>query len=714
MRYKIASDIPGRIRVRTGKYAFDLPESCAIADYLTDLPFVYTVKVSSLSGSVLVTYEKGFRENVLSEIGALNIRALVIPEDTFNNSLSIDNHFKRSMVSIVIWRIVKRLVLPSFIRTIFTIFNSIKFIKAGMNSLLQGKCSVEVLDAAAVTASMLQGNFNTASSIMFLLNISDILEDYTRKKTRSALTESLAIKVDNVWVVDDDGEPVLMPMSNVKVGDKIIIRTGSMIPVDGTVTEGEAMVNQSAMTGEPLAVFKKQGNSVFAGTVVEEGNITIAVRSLSSDSRISQIVGLIDQSESLKASVHSKAERIADSIVPFSFILSGLVMLFTRNVTKAVSVLLVDYSCAIKLSTPILVISAMREAANHKVMVKGGKFLEAISEADTIVFDKTGTLTNASPTVRKVVSFGDNRWQEVLRISACLEEHFPHSVASAVVKKAAEENITHAEMHNDVEYIVAHGIASSIDGSRAIIGSEHFVFDDEKVPFSQEQKELVKQEAMGDSVIYLAVNGKAIGFICISDPPRPEAKEVISNLKALGINYTIMLTGDSETTARVVSEELGFDEYRAQVLPEDKASIVASLKNRGNKVIMVGDGVNDSPALAAANVSIAMKDSSDIAREVADITLLSSDLRELITIRILSQKLMKRISSNFNFIISYNTLLMALGLFGIMTPSVSALLHNLSTMGICALSMRPLLSSGTAYDSKGNKNQDVIKYHERK
>jgi heavy metal translocating P-type ATPase len=541
-----------------------------------------------------------------------------------------------------------------------------------------------------VGVSVLQGNFNTASSIMFLLRLSELLEDYTRRKTRNALSQSLALNVDTVWV-EKNGEQVSIPVSQLQIGDKVAVRTGSMIPVDGKVCAGEASVNQASMTGEPLPVFKKPGDSVFAGTALEEGSILVEARSLAGESRINRLVELIDQSENLKAGIQSKAERIADRIVPFSFLLALSVYGFTGNLRKALSVLLVDFSCAIKLATPISVISAMKEASAKRIMVKGGKYLEAMAEADTVVFDKTGTLTVASPAVSRVVPFAGYERDEVLRTAACLEEHFPHSVARAVVRKAQEEELHHEEEHAEVEYIVAHGIATLHRGKRVVIGSFHFVAEDEKVEITQAQIDQVDKDANGDSVIFLGINGKMAGFICITDPPREQAAEAIAALRSAGIRHVVMLTGDSDATARIVAGKLGIDSYRSQVLPEDKAAIVKSLRAKGRKVIMVGDGINDSPALAAADVSVAMKDSSDIAREVADITLLSSDLYSLVTVRQLSRKLMDRIKGNFRSIISVNTALLLLGLAEIITPNTSALLHNAFTMSVSAASMRPCL-----------------------
>lgn len=488
----------------------------------------------------------------------------------------------------------------------------------------------------------------------------------------------------------DDGD-VLIPIDDLSVGDNIRVQTGKIIPIDGTVVSGDANVNESSMTGEPLPAHKQEGDSVFAGTVVEEGSLVIRVRELASNTKISKIIDLINDSENLKAGVQSHAERLADRIVPFSFLGFFAVLAFTRNITKAVSLLMVDYSCAIKLSTPIAVISAIKEAADNKITIKGGKYLEAFANADTIVFDKTGTLTNAEPTLEKVISFSEYSEDDILRIAACLEEHFPHSVANAVVIAAAQRGLSHIEEHTQVNYIVAHGISTTLHGKRAVIGSKHFVVEDENVEITQEQQEKINEKSGACSVLYLAVGGELIGVLCISDPPRKEAKKAIELLKSHGIKNVVMLTGDSFKAAKATAEMLGITEYKYQVLPEQKHGYVERLKSDGNKVIMVGDGINDTPALAAADVSVAMSDASDIARETADITITNSDITELVRIRILSELLMRRINKNYRFIIGFNSALMLSGLIGIITPSLSALLHNASTMLICAKSMSPLI-----------------------
>lgn len=690
MKYKIVHDMPGRIRIRCGGTAFSLEQSYSIEHVLRKSNYIKQVKASPTTGSILIFYDEKHREQILKLVSKLKISELPIL-DKADGTKEIEIDFQSTLIKVISKRLLYKLFLPVGIRNILTIFRASKFIKKGTNSLLQGKINVDVLDAISIGAAMSQNSFGTASSIMALLNISELLEDYTRRKTKSELTKSLAINVDNVWLANDEQE-ILIPISDLEIGDKVLIHTGNMIPVDGMVISGEAMVNQSTMTGEPLAVKKERENLVYAGTVVEEGTIKIEVKALGSESRISKIIDLIDNSENLKSNIQGKAENLADNIVPFSLLGAVATYFITRNITKTLAVLLVDYSCAIKLSTPISVISAMREASTHKVVVKGGKYLEALSEADTLVFDKTGTLTVASPVVAKVIAFDDFNREYVLKTTACLEEHFPHSVARAIVRKSEEEKIYHKEEHAEVEYVVAHGIASTINGQKVIVGSEHFIFEDEKIKLLKKHKNIIEKEGKGYSIIYLAVAGKLAGFICINDPVREEAKEVIKNLKSTGIKNVIMITGDGSETARRVSEELGIDKFYSQVLPEEKANIIEQLKKEGHKVIMVGDGINDSPALAAANVSIAMNDGSDIAKEVADVTLMKSGLDEVVTVRLLSQGLMDKINSNYKNIVLINTSLLLLGLLGYIKPTTSALLHNVSTMAISGKSMGPCLN----------------------
>lgn len=691
MRYRIVSDYPGRIRVRFGGYAFDKSLESCIQKVTEANPFILSAEVHYANGGLLICYKKDRRHDVISFIESLDFRTLTpLPEDTATNE--IDNNFKKGLTKLVAVHYAKKLLLPAPLRAALAVYNGAKYILKGVSVLAEGKLTVEVLDAASITACLAQRNFKTASTIMLMLSVSSLLEEYTHARTKAVLTSSLAVKADTVWLANGN-EDVLIPISKLSVGDKIRVRTGSVIPVDGEITEGEAYINESSMTGEPLAVMKSVNATVFAGTVVEEGSIVVSVRAISSDTKIQKIIELIDSSENLKAGIQSRAERLADGIVPFSFLGFGLTLLFTRNITKAVSLLMVDYSCAIKLSAPIAVISALREAADHSITVKGGKYLEAFASADTIVFDKTGTLTNAEPVLERVIPFEGRSEEEVLKIAACIEEHFPHSMARAIVKGAEERGVVHAEEHAEVNYIVAHGIATTLHGKRAVIGSRHFVCEDEGVEITDEQQTKIDEFSGASSLIYLAVGGQLAGVLCINDPPRAEAARAVSLIKKCGIENVVMLTGDSRYAAEKIARQLGITEVHAQVLPEEKHSHIERLKAQGHKVIMVGDGINDAPALAAADASVAMSDASDIAKETADITLRGVELTELAALRVLSERLMNRINSNYRFILAFNTSLLVLGFIGVITPSMSALLHNGSTIAICAKSMTPLLKS---------------------
>ena len=687
MRFTPVYDAHNRLRVRCGDYAFTKEQACGIAELLGSLDFVEHAESNWRTGSILVMYRDGARQQVLDAVSALDRGSL--PEKELPAVAQADAKFAGDLEKMLVRRVLMRL-LPLPVRTAITVWNGSKYMIRALDNLLQFRMNVAVLDGTAIGASMFSGNMSTASSVMFLLGLSDLLEDYTRQRTKLALSEQLALHVDNVWV-ETPGGTRQIPFDQVQVGDRILVQTGSVIPFDGTVCGNVAMVNQSTMTGESEPVHKKEGDSVFAGTTVEDGKLLIEVRTLSDGSRLQEIIGLIDQSENLKAGVQSKAERLADSIVPYSFLGFALTALLTGNMTRAVSVLMVDFSCAIKLSTPISVISAMREAAEHGTAVKGGKYLEAYAAADTIVFDKTGTLTNACPKVTDVVPFGGNTREYVLRTAACLEEHFPHSVAAAVVEAARNEGLNHEEEHAEVEYLVAHGVATTLQGERAIIGSAHFVFEDEGIPLSDADRAIIEEKSNCSSTIFLAIGGKLAGMLVINDPVREEAAEVISGLRSLGITHVCMLTGDAEPAAKRIAGELGIDTYVSQVLPAYKSEFVNNLKEEGHKVIMVGDGVNDTPALAAADVSVAMCGGSDIAREVADVTLCSDTLRELVTLRRLSTALMERINANYRFIVGFNAGLIILGAVGVIPPSTAALLHNGSTMIISGKSMTKLL-----------------------
>lgn len=691
MRYKIVYDRPGRMRVRCGAGVFTAEQGYGIAQVIRENAMAHKVEVCPVNGSILICYPNDNRQTVLNTLNGLKRCALPTGKPLDNDmKKELDNSFVRQATALVAGHVLKK-ILPPPVRFILTLRKAFSFWKEGADSLLSNRLDVPVLDASSIGAAFCQHDMKTAGSIMFMLRLSELLEDYTKKRTTTILTQSLAVNVDSLWRVEEGNVERQVPMSEIKKGDIVRIRTGSLIPVDGTVTDGDAMVNEASMTGEGVPVHKKCGVTVYAGTVVTEGSIDVEISALPGESRIQQIVGLIENSENLKAGVQNRAEQLADNIVPFSFAGALAAGALTGKASKAMSVFMVDYSCGIKLSASISVISAMREAASRKIMVKGGKFLEAFAEADTIIFDKTGTLTEACPSVSSILPFDGYTQDEILRTAACIEEHFPHSMARAVVRAAEERGLVHEERHADVEYVVAHGVVTRLDGERTLIGSAHFVFEDEKTIYTEAQKEAVERAAGGGSALYLAIGGKLAGVIFVTDPPRAEAAEAIRALKKRGIRNVVMLTGDSEHATKAVSEALGIDEYRSQVLPAQKAEIVESYKKAGHKVIMVGDGVNDSPALAAADVSVSMKDSSDIAREVADITLLSADLRELAVLRELSQKLFVRIDRNYKFIIGFNTALLVLGLTGLMAPGKTAVLHNASTMGISAASTRALI-----------------------
>lgn len=700
MQYSIVHYKLGRLRVRFGRDVFTEEEGFGIEAVFTQYRWVQSAATNPINGGLLLKFDADRIDEIIEILDGLDLDDLPIAIQSDESRLrQLDDNLVDSVLSIAARRYLLRFIVPPPLRIVLTIWRSWDFIKAGWRQLWSGKFGVAVLDAAAILAAMLQANFGTAASIMALLRISDHLEDYTQKKADLSLAHSLKINVETVWLAGDNGNgDVLTPMADVRVGDHIRVMTGSMIPLDGTVVRGEALVNEATLTGEPLGVMRNKGKAVFAGTVVEEGDLVVKVSHLEDNTRISKILATINSSESLKANVQGRAEKLADRIVPFSFITAATVLVLTRNFTKALSVLMVDYSCAIKLTTPICIIASMREASDHRMLVKGGKHLESFAEADTIVFDKTGTLTSACPCVAKVVPFGGEYSEsEVLRIAACLEEHFPHSVARAIVREAELRDLDHHSLHGDVNYIVAHGISSVLEtGETAHIGSFHFVFEDEQTPLTPEIEHIIKQETESYTAVYLAIGGKAVGMLCIEDPVRIEAKEVLDKLRHLGLRRIIMLTGDGEAAAKAACEQLDITEYYASVLPEGKADIVRQLKEAGRTVIMVGDGVNDSPALSLADISVALEDGSDVAKEVADITLLSDSLEGLVTLRVLSRATFRRIDMQYRFIVGFNTLLLGLGITGLIMPGTSALLHNVSTMGVSATSMRSYLPPSMA------------------
>ena len=667
MHYQVIHHTPGRLRVRCGRGMFNHDQACGIECRLLKLKGVSSVKATPCNGGVFILYEGANPQTIFRALDRLRPETLRSHEpEERAEARKLGQSFSLKIAGKVSSFLLCKLFLPPPLRMAKAFWNYGSYFRRGMAGLGSGRLNVAVLDAVSIGVSIGTRAYGTANSIMFLLSISDLLENYTRKKTRAALAASLSINVDQVWRVEKDGMRQV-PMEQIRPGDKIRVDAGNVIPVDGAVLSGEAEVNQAAMTGESEAA------------------------AMGDQSRINNIIALIDHSEELKARIQSRAEKLADSIVPLTLLTAGVLFLFTRNISKALSVLMVDYSCAIKLATPISVISAMKEASARKIMIKGGKFMELFARADTIVFDKTGTLTSACPQVTQIVPLSDCSREYILKTAACLEEHFPHSVARAVVRKALEEGLHHEEEHAEVEYIVAHGISSRLHGKKVLVGSYHFLFEDEGILLTEEQRQTIRSHARGKSNIFLAIGRRAIGMIGVSDPPRPEARETIARLKRQGISSIIMLTGDSESAARAISRQLGITEYRSQVLPEDKARFIKQLKQSGRTVCMVGDGINDSPALSCADVSVSMKDSSDIAREVADISLLSSSLSELAVLRELSCAVLEKIERNYRFIVGFNTSLILLGMFGLITPALSAFLHNASTVYVSARSTRRCL-----------------------
>jgi heavy metal translocating P-type ATPase len=661
--------------------------AAAIEQFLLADSGVKTARVSSITGSILLTVEPSLKDSVLAHLTGID--PSVLPEPALFHNLEGD--FQNKVFGLVTLHFAAKYLLPAPLRLLHTCVRALRFVGKGLRSLVDGRLNVNVLDAAAVTVSIaLGGTNNSASMIMSMLSMGELLEEYTRKKSRDALAASFSLNIDSVWKKTEQGE-VSVPIGQIAPGDVVIVRSGAMIPLDGEVFQGEALVCQASLTGEPLPVLKRLGNAVFAGTVLEEGELAITVSSRPDETRIDKIVSIIDESEDLKAQIQNRAEKLADSIVPFSFGGAALVMALSGSIAKAMSFLMVDYSCAIKLSMPIAVLSAMQEAARRQIFVKGGKFLEAIAEADTIIFDKTGTLTEAKPVIAKVVPVGNESREKVLSMAACLEEHYPHSVANAVVRQAENENLKHREEHSKLEYVVAHGVAAYYARSRVVLGSYHFVFEDEKTSLSADEKALIEKETAGYSAIFLAREGKLLGIICFTDPPRKDATAAIAGLRELGLSKIVMMTGDNAAAARHIAGELSIDEYHAEVLPEQKSKLVKRYRDEGHTVIMVGDGINDAPALAAANAGIAMTSGCDLARELADIVLLSDSLQDLCRIVTIGKGLLARISGNYRKIMVTNTFLLALSLAGTISPETSALLHNLSTFLISAASSRTYL-----------------------
>ena len=690
MKFVIKDEIRGRIRVRVKQNEMTCREADILQYYFDGQECVTKVKVNERVNDVVICY-RGSRSHVIKLLQQFNYKNVDVPQTYLDNSgRELNNYYKEKLINRVVLRVGNKLFVPLPIRTGITIVRSFKYIWEGIRTLAKGKIEVPVLDATAIGVSILRNDTATAGSIMFLLGIGEILEEWTHKKSVDDLARSMSLNIGKVWLVKD-GQEILVPSDEIEAGDNVRIRVGNVIPFDGEVVSGEAMVNQASMTGESMPVRKGESAIVYAGTVVEEGEITISVRSTNGGSKYENIVHMIEESEKLKSSVESKASHLADQLVPYSLAGTALTYLFTRNVTKALSILMVDYSCALKLSMPLSVLSAINEAGTYSVTVKGGKYMEAIAEADTIVFDKTGTLTKAEPTVKQVVSFNGLGEDELLRIAACLEEHFPHSMAKAVVGAARNKNLVHEEMHSKVEYIVAHGISSQIEGRKVIIGSYHFVFEDEKCIIPDDKKELFDGLPDEYSRLYMAIENELAAVICIEDPIREEAADIIKKLKEAGIKKAVMMTGDSERTAKAVAAKIGVDEYYSEVLPEDKAKFVEKEKSLGHKVIMVGDGINDSPALSAADVGIAISDGAELAREIADVTVEGNDLYELVALKHISNALMKRIHKNYRMIMGINSTLIVLGVAGIIPPTTSALLHNTSTIAISLKSLEKLI-----------------------
>ena len=686
MKFRILHEAKGRLRVHAERPRISIGEADILEYYLKSRPGVLDVRVFERTGDAIIRYTCG-REELLSALSVFSFseNESLVPEHT---SRALNHEYQDRLFWVISRRLFRRFLVPFPVRRVMAGIRAFRYVREGVRCLAKGRLEVPVLDAAAITAAMLRGDVNTASSVMFLLKIGDILEEWTHKKSVADLASTLSLNVDKVWAVKD-GTEVLVPVRSMEVGDEFVVRMGSMIPLDGVVVSGEAMINQASITGESMPVRKTEGAYIYAGTVVDEGEICVRTTKISGTGRYDRIAQMIEVSEKLKSASESRASHLADRLVPYSFGGTVLTWLLTRNITRTMSILMVDFSCALKLAMPLSFLAAMREAGKHGITVKGGKFLEAVASADTVIFDKTGTLTYASPRVAKVITFDGCDENEMLRLAACLEEHYPHSMANAVVDEAQRRELVHEERHSKVEYIVAHGIASTVTGDKVVIGSRHFVLEDEGVAVPDDAD--IDALPAEYSHLYLAIGGRLAAVICIEDPLRAEAADVVKKLHALGITKVCMMTGDNERTARAIANSVGVDEYHAEVLPEDKAAFVRAEHEAGRKVIMVGDGVNDSPALSEADAGIAIAEGAAIAREVADITVSSEDLTMLLTLRELSLLLMRRIDRNYRFIIGFNLGLILLGAFGVIPPTTSALLHNSSTILLSLDNMRDLL-----------------------
>ena len=690
MKCTILHEGRGRMRVHVCNVRMTLHRADVLEAYLNHHDAIEKATVYERTGDV-VLYYRGRRADAVQALSRYKfdqpeLDALVTTAD----SRKLNQEYQEKMCDLVAGHFFRKLFLPAPIRAAYTVWRSISFVWKGVRCLLRRRLEVEVLDALSIGVSVLRGDFSTAGSVMFLLNLGSLLEEWTRKKSLDDLARSMALNVDKVWV-RSQGTEVLLPLTKVQPGDEIVVRSGNLVPLDGTVIEGEAMVNQAALTGESMPVRKAKGATVYAGTVVEEGECVFLAKAAGGANRYDKIVAMIEESEKLKSSTENRALELADKLVPWC--LAGTVVTYalTRNVTRAISILMVDFSCALKLSMPLAVLSAMRECGTAHITVKGGKYLEALAKADTIVFDKTGTLTRATPQVVDIIPFSNSEKDDVLRLAACLEEHFPHSMANAVVRAAREQGLAHEEMHSEVEYIVAHGIASRVGGERVVIGSYHFVFEDEHCIVPADEQEKFDQMPAEYSHLYMAASGQLVGVICIADPLRPEAASVLRQLHKLGIRNTVMMTGDSYRTAEAIARQVGVDQFFAEVLPEDKANFVQKAKAEGHTVVMIGDGINDSPALSAADIGIAINSGAAIAREIADVTIKADSLEELVTLKTIANALQHRVSSNYRFVLSFNSTLIVLGALGILQPAASAMLHNLSTIGISLRSMTNLI-----------------------
>lgn len=691
MKFVVRHEMRNRIRVHMWQREMSFFQADMIACYLEEFPEVTAVKVYERTADVTVCY-RGSRENVILALQRFTYEDGLLKERVPKNSgRSLNLEYREKLIQKTGIRVFTKLFFPAPLRALYNMASAVRYLRKGVDCLMRGRMEVELLDAVAITVSILRKDFETAGSVMYLLGVGELLEEWTRKKSVGDLARSMSLNVKKVWQ-NVDGTEVLVPVSQIREGDLVTVHVGSVIPFDGVVMSGDAMVNQASMTGEAVPVRKEPGTYVYAGTAVEEGEIVLCVKKAAGSTRFERIVMMIEESEKLKSSVEGKAATLADALVPWSLGGTLGVWLATRNVTRALSVLMVDFSCALKLAMPLAVLSAIREAHDHHITVKGGKFMEAVAEADTIVFDKTGTLTKARPTVVGVIPFEGRDADEMLRIAACLEEHFPHSMANAVVQESVRRGLIHEEMHSKVDYVVAHGIATVIGEERVVIGSYHFVFEDERCTVPEEEKNVFEQLPEEYSHLYLAIAGRLAAVICIEDPLREEADAVVNSLRLAGFSQVVMMTGDSERTARAIAKRVGVDEYYSEVLPEDKARYVEQQKKKGHKVIMIGDGINDSPALSAADAGIAISEGAEIAREIADITISEDDLYQLVTLKVLSNCLMTRIQRNYRFVIGFNLGLILLGAGGWIAPTTSALLHNMSTLGVSVKNMTNLLN----------------------